>query len=604
MSTQRHRHATSLAARTAVILGAVGFTAGCAIPYSDPSTRTAVNRCSTDDECGAGAVCRDERCTGTEVDLTGMILAVRPNSGASFGASTSFLIDPGDTIALHTSDPSGYSVELDAKLPTPIPLTEGKVHLEYASTCPLAADKSFPATIRFDRVTDFTGFHFDSFTATAEKSKASMVYAFDASVFPGVYDVYIQPLPIPGCENDTPPPVFYPKQVLKSADDTPNWGVIKPTLLKGEIQIPEGGDLTDFRLDLVEPTGGRVVSTTQTLAPGDVPLSVPVHLAFSWADTTTSPYIRLRPPEGVAMPSVYWGLFESLKSLSDPEVHLSVQNLKVAPRIVEIQVQDADHHGVSASVRVQSLALSGEVAKNAAYSIDDGETDEKGFFKTLLPPGDYRVRVTPNQDDSLAISERDIKVPVVDPSKGDDPSVCICGQVVTAQKRTELSGKVVTPTGRPLGNAPIDTDPSQPAPVSYWNKVHALDAALPRSTTSLTDDQGLFRLGVDQGASDLSVRPPAESGFPWLVHPRVTVQLADNAVQLDPLAVSNPAVLHGAVLDPSGAAVANVVIDAWLPLRDPSAPDGLTGTVIQIGTTISDENGRYTLLLPAMLASP
>lgn len=588
----------------AVITAAVLGTAGCAIPYSDPLKAETLNHCSSNDQCGPDAACRDERCTGTQVDLTGMILEVRPNSGASFGASTSFLITPGDTIPLQATDPAGYSVTFDAQLPTPIPITEGKVHLEYASTCPLAADSSFPATIRFDRVTDFTGFRFDSFTATATKSDTSMVYEFDASVLPGVYDVYIQPLPIAGCEADTPPPVFYRKQEFKSVDDSPNWGVIKPSLLQGDIAIPAGSDLTGFRLDIVEPDGGRVVSTTQVLAPGDVPLSVPVHLQFSWADTVVSPYIRLRPPDGMAMPSVYWGLFESLKSLSDPVVHLSVESLEVVPRIVEIQVQDADHNGVAATVKVQSLELSGEVAKNATFTIDDGETDPNGFFKTQLPPGTYRVRVSPTFDDTLAISEKDIKIPILDPSKGDDPSVCICGQVVTAQRRTELSGQVSTPDQRPLAGALINTDPSQLTPVSYWSRVHALDAALPRSASAGTDDAGSFSLGVDQGASDLSVRPPEGSGYPWLVHPRVTVQLADNAVRLDDLVLPSPAVLQGTILDPSGKGAANVSIDAWLPVRDSSAKDGLTGTVIQIGTTTTDAGGHYTLLLPASLASP
>lgn len=76
------------------ITAAVLFTAGCAIPYSDPGGRVTLNRCSTNEECGPDAACRDERCTGTQVDLTGMILEARPNSGASFGASTSFLVTP------------------------------------------------------------------------------------------------------------------------------------------------------------------------------------------------------------------------------------------------------------------------------------------------------------------------------------------------------------------------------------------------------------------------------------------------------------------------------------------------------------------------------
>lgn len=122
-----------------------------------------------------------------------------------------------------------------------------------------------------------------------------------------------------------------------------------------------------------------------------------------------------------------------------------MESLKVAPRIVEIQVQDADHHGVAASVKVQSLELSGEVAKNATFTLEDGETDPNGFFKTELPPGTYRVRVTPSFDETLAISQKDIKIPVLDPSK-DDPTVCICGQVVTAERRTSSPAWCSPPT--------------------------------------------------------------------------------------------------------------------------------------------------------------
>jgi Cys-rich repeat protein len=573
---------------------------GCSINYAtDASLNAPVNSCASDSDCGAGATCTANRCIGTNVDLSDLIVQVRPNAGASYGASTSFLLPVNNSFAAIKKD-AAFDVNYPIELPRAVPITAGTVHLDYDSSCYVDSKVSVPATITFDRVSALAGFRSDSYTVTAaKKSEGSSKYEFDASLLPGKYSVYIQPEIVTDCL-DQPPPAFYPSQEIGTATDGTDWTVIKPTKLGGDIQIPDGGDLTGWRLDIVEPTGGRVISTTQKLQQGMIAFAVNVNLSFVWNDTTVSPYIRLRPPPGEARPSVYWGLIESLSSQVKAEVHLSVANLQIDPREVEIQVQDADNKGVLSSVQIQSVRLSGDVHDNAAYAVDVDQTDLQGVFKLKLPPGTYQFRATPLLDTTLATGDIDLVVPPLDPTETGNP--CYCGRVISVAKKVAVTGQVNTPMGEALSGATISLTPSQPAAVNFWKRVvHAIDPRplAPRSEISSTDANGAFGLFVDPGPSDLIVTPADQSGFPWLVRPRVQVQAA-GGVQLDTLTLPNPAVLRGIVTDPSGAPAANVVVEGWLPVQnaDGSPPT----TVIQIGATTSDDSGHYTLTLPASIS--
>jgi len=592
----------STLAFTAIVAAA----SGCSIQYSAEALDAPTNLCANDDECGSNAACVGQRCLGTNVDLSDLIVEVRPNSGASYGASTSFILPVKKSFAALKD--AAFDVLHDIPLPKLVPITAGMVHVDYdySSTCKnLGKQNSVPATITFDYLTDLAGFRFDSYTVTAAKKTAtSEDYEFDASLLPGAYSVYIQPQPIPGCPDDAPPPpVFYASQDFSAPvagkDSVTDWAVITPTTLEGDIQIPDGGDMSGWRLDILEPSGGRVISTTQTLQQGMLQFAVNVKLSFVWNDKTISPYIRLRPPEGEARPSVYWGLIESLSSQSTTEVHLSVANLQIDPREVEIRVEDSEHHAVPSSVQIQSVKLSGDVAKNAAYTIDIPATDVYGVFKLNLPPGTYQFRATP-LDANFATGDLDLDVPQIEDNVSGNP--CFCGHVLQVANKSPVTGTVLTPTGVSLPGASITMSPSQPDAVNYWKRVvHAIDPRplAPRSEISGTNEAGEFAFHVDPGPSDLTVRPTDQSGFPWLVRPRVQVGVA-TGVQFNELTLPNPAVLRGTVTDPYGAPTPNVVVNGWRPVQNEggTAPT----TVIQIGSTTTDEKGHYILILPASIS--
>jgi hypothetical protein len=582
-------------------------TSGCSIQYSPDLLDAPTNKCASSDECGSNAACVGGRCLGTNVDLADLIVEVRPNSGASYGASRSFILPVNTSFAALKNAP--FDVVHDITLPQLQSISAGLVHVDYdyAPTCKnLGLHKSVPATITFDRLTDLAGFHFNSYTVTAaKKTETSEDYEFDASLLAGKYSVYIQPLPIDGCDDAPPPPVFYASQEFSPSIDgkgsMADWAVITPTTLEGDIQIPDGGDLTGWRLDILEPSGGRVISTTQTLQQGMIAFTVNVKLSFVWNDKTVSPYIRLRPPEGEARPSVYWGLIESLSLQSTTQVHLSVANLQIEPREVEIRVQDAHDNGVPSSVQIQSVMLQGgPVATNAAYTIDIPQTDAQGFFKLKLPLGTYQFRATPLDDSNFAVGDLRLEIDAIDAKVPGNP--CFCGRVLEVAPKSPVTGTVFTPTGLSLPGASITMSPSQPDAVNYWKRVvHAIDPRplAPRGEISVTDETGQFAFHVDPGPSDLTVRPLSMSGFPWLVRPRVQVG-ADSGAQFGDLTLPNTAVLRGKVTDPSGAPARNVVVDGWRPVQNEggAAPT----TVIQIGSTTTDENGEYTLLLPASIS--
>ena len=603
----------SLRIRVALAALAAAAASGCSIQYTDGSSSLApVNSCARDSdcavgatcvatnaECASGASCVTNRCVGTNIDLSDLIVQVRPSAGASYGASTSFVLPVHQGFA--TVKDAAFDVHYDITLPPAVEITAGTVHLDYTSLCYTDDSKtSLPATITFERVSTLAGFHSDPYVVTAAKrGDTASKYEFDATLLPGKYSVYIQPEIILDCL-DQPPPAFYPSQDISAATDGTDWTVIKPTHLGGDIQSPKVGDLTDWRLDIVEPTGGRVISTTQTLKQGMVQFGVNVNLSFVWNDLTVSPYIRLRPPVGEARPTVYWGLIESLSSQSKAEVHLSVANLNIDPREVEIQVQDPDNNGVPSSIQVQSVTLSGDVKKNSAYVVDLPQTDLQGVFKLSLPPGTYQFHATPLADPTLATDDIDLEIPAIGPMDKGNP--CYCGRVIPVAKKAPFSGSIVTPMGAPLSGATISLSPSQPDAVNFWKRVvHAIDPRplAPRSEISLTSDAGAFGFHVDPGPSDLTVTPADQSGFPWLVRPRVQV-LGASGVQLGKLTLPNAAVLRGTVSDPSAAPAANVVVEGWLPVQnaDGSPPT----TVIQIGATTSDESGHYTLILPASIS--
>ncbi|MFT3775681.1 MAG: hypothetical protein QM820_60820 [Minicystis sp.] len=341
------------------------------------------------------------------------------------------------------------------------------------------------------------------------------------------------------------------------------------------------------------------MSANATLVKLDPPADgFSVTAQIAWPEGAV-PILRLAPAEPKidegARPTVYWTLDNVGGTTTNPVVGYSVEDLYKKPIKSTVNVIGADKFTrIRSSITVQSSALTGLPAKNAAFVIESLDTSDQGVFEAFLPPGTYTFRATPI-DSGLAVTDHEFTV--------EEDVTCFCGQELPLGAKPALGGAVKTPSGERVAGATVTITPALGAPRPFWNAVHGLAPLAARQVSTSTSDDGNFSLLVDDGLADVVIQTDAGSGFPWLVRPRFKIESSDD-IELGSLALTNPAVLSGTVRDPNGVPVANAEVNAWFPVRDPSAPNGLAGTVVKIATTQTDANGNYRLVMPSSIGDP
>jgi hypothetical protein len=587
---------------------------GCSIPLADTASLV-TNRCESSSDC-PGAVCYSlatgSTCVATQGGLTGVILEVRPTPGAGYGAGVSHLFRLEELgVLLAGSAPGGYVVPADLRLPALVEIGSGKVTVgeDFKPAPCLASDGSIPVRLELRPVTHYVGLTLPSIEATTAAYAADGgPYAFDLAVPPGTYDVYVEPLRFDTLEEQEnagctpPPPLFLGGQTITHDVDVA-LEMPAPSHLTGRLVVPKGIDVQGWTLDLVEPSSGRLVSTQHVFEapkpsqPPDDPLSFSAafDVHYHWVDPLASPIVRLRPPDGLIAPRVYWD-FASAAIFGDKDVPLTLSDLELTPKHIQATVLDEDKQPVVATVTIQSKGLSGGASANASYTVT-AETGPDGQFEADLLLGNYRVLARPKVDPSKALAIAEWTV------KKDD--LC-CGRVISVSQKAQLRGRVTGPTGAPLPDAAVVAEPPLPRPTSFLDQVLGLAPVLPDKATTFPDSNGSFALGVDPDPSaadvsvDFFVRPPLGAGYPWLVRPRVKVETG--GTDLGGLTVPYPTVLTGRILDPSGNAVGPAVVRAFLTLPDDDTNGPLTGSVIPIAESEADPAGVYVLALPPSVA--
>lgn len=580
--------------RARVLATAALLTAGCSLALNTEQPFGPANTCGGSTACSDGAECVDGRCVATSYDLEGLIVEVRPHANATFGSTTSYFFDPAQTdIALRAENASPFVARMSPTLPASIAVREGRVRVHektpLGAGCMLGEDRRIPAKVTFYRVAPFTGLPVAPVTATTNAERQ-----LDVDLVPDTYDVYIEPQKVEGCNEELPfPPVYFPAQPITTDGaltwDLPVVGTLTGTIADFGAFVPEG-----WKLDLLEPDRGLPVSANAKIwKPPNVD-TYAIEAQIAWPDNGT-PIVRLAPPataaDEIAQPTAYWTLLGSVftGSTTDPNVNFTVAELFGPPTKVDGHVYGSDGFtGVRATLSIQSASLRGPDANNAAFAVEGIETDEHGGFAFHLPPGKYTVRVTPI-DSGLRITDiQDFEVPPM--------TSCYCGHTWVLEPKLSLTGAVKTPRGERFAAATVSVAPAQLAARRYWESTHTLPPLTPRVSTTTTTDDGHFVLLVDWGSADVVLETPSQSGFPWVVRPRVTL---DGATGASSLVITNPAILSGNVRDPQGMPVADAEINAWLPVIDPNADEDDTITVVKIATTSTDANGNYTLLMPS-----
>ncbi|XYH97626.1 carboxypeptidase-like regulatory domain-containing protein [Sorangium sp. So ce1128] len=590
------------AVRVALLACLSGSTA-CSIPLEAMESGS-MNACDSSTECGAGATCADvggqRACVSTSAHLDGLILEVRPRASRALSAEVSHLLDLDAGSGFPPHDAAGQVRSLDLGIPAPARVNAtvrlGGVY------CGGLAGAQFPVRVEFRRVAPVLGLPAQSYSTASEpevepedpaqadqEPEDASGQKFQIAIPTGNYHIYLVPQAYLDCSDDVPPPIFLPNQPIPeqwnlgiNADD--------PAVLQGSLQVPQGVRVDGWKLDLVDPLTGSVISQVDVLAqrepqqPG-TPTQVEFSVKFYWTDNEKSPLIRLRPKEGDPRPTVYWELAAIALQGSTGNLNLSLLQLDAAARRVEGRTVDAQGNPVLSAVRIQSANI--DRAPTAAYKLDT-ETDANGLFRADLPPGEYVIFARPINDTTKATARQPLKFPA-----GDD---CFCGQSVLIPEAGTLRGHVQGPLGELMDGASVLAVPSVGEVTTYLGQVLAPEPLLPRQASGFLH-KGSFSLGADPGEFDFSVRPRPGSTYPWLVRPRLAVSATDAAVTELDLTMPYPAVLQGGVRDGSGAPLDDAAVVAWLPVESKTA-QGTVKAAIQIGETRSKPDGSYVLPLP------
>jgi hypothetical protein len=454
--------------------------------------------------------------------------------------------------------------------------------------------KSIPAKVELERVATIVGPDQEKYEAKPEeKAGVDDMYEFHLDVIPGRYDIYVTPASSSMCGEAPLPPVFIPSKPIE-VNTTFRLDVEPARHLTGTITAPMS--LTGWSLQVFDMVSGRLISGTQILAHEDTKEPASIDLRYNLT-SGVSPILRLKPPGALenapvasALPSVYWDL-AAADLQGQNKVYLKLSDLSVTPRTFEGDVFDADETVVIASVSFQSISLSGDAFKNASFKIET-ETDGSGHFKVDVPPGTYRITAEPlTPNESQAIAEVVREVP-------NDPG-CFCGQSVMLPTKVMLTGDVRTPSqGALLGGMAV-ARPSLAPPLSQLDRELGQHKVLPVGSKPVA--HGSFELPLDPGEYDLLVQPLPDSGYPWLVRPRLAVQpdSGEPSSSVGAISVAYPVVVTGVVKDPQGNAMGDATINVWLPIAD---AQGAARTAVQIAETTTDADGRYTLLLPPSIS--
>lgn len=567
----------SLLTSAALLLGA-----GCSIPLKDIQA-SKQNVCSADSDCPAGSRCavagEASLCVSETADLPAVILEVRPLLGDATTPST--LLGPVD---LSTKAGSGPLLDLDIEVPSYVDVAPGRVYL------PCAKDQAVPAKVTFYPAPGVTGLLADQAYEADKMVDEGGTGQFAVSVPPGLYDIYIEPQPdlaaTPDCEGS--PPIFIPS--LKIAKDVGfQVHASAPIYLTGSLKLSKLEDFSKWSLEVIEPSGGKTISVPLNPEQTGLALSVPFKLKFDWtARDAYTPLIRLRPPEGSGKPTIVWnleGVALAGQMGDEIPVALDVSGVDTVPREIKGTVL---HEGqpVASTVTIHGKKIPGSDLNRFETVV---ETDAQGRFHALAPRGEYIVIARPHSE-LFAIGSA-----TWDTLEG---TGCFCGNSVNVPSVTTLTGSVTAPDGQPT-EASIRLTPTATEVESILGN-GSYDEVPPRPASGQTTG-GAFSVPVDAGTFDLSILPPEDSGYPWLVRPRQEVTMPTNSaapvVSLQPFALQPPAILTGTALGADGRPLPGATIRAWIGVTDPKA-SGAVASAVQIASTVSAADGRYVLLLP------
>lgn len=586
-------------------LALVASAAGCSVPLQDAAL-VVRNSCESDADCGAAASCVDNAdgsraCVATEGDLSGLLLDVRPPvtsngmvSGLVIGGGA-YLIAASDLDGLRLAGTGLDGVNVrDVPLPIPI-VSEVRVSaFAQGDSCAAEAGATIPAEVVFTRVSDQVGLPAGEFRGASAYRSADGVFAFQVAMPLGRYDIYVQPKVPENClgEGGLPlqPPPPYLVRGFQLDPALPNINIALPERqrLTGSVDAQAALDIEGWTVGLLDRSTAQPISTEVSLK--NVTFGIPAFFEVEFHPTKVYavdgevpegpafPYVRVRAPEEQGYTPSMVGRLEELDIDGNYDVALTLGQLSKPVEVsARVARKDSDV-GIPATVSFTASFDNGMRFQRIVTTDDNGDFVTSLITKSAELPGQYQCFARPLDDTSPeAIGNADWQI---------NPGQDFIGHVVELSPRPLLSGQVTVPSG-----VSVEAD------VVAAQSTRTSDPIAPRAVQSALGEDGALSINLDPGTFDLTVKPVASSGFPWLVTSQLDI--ADSPVELGQLQLPSPIVLKGKIVDAEGNPVPFTPMSAWLPVVDAS---GASSSVVQVGQTVSDGEGNYTLLLPPSLA--
>ncbi|MEJ7727934.1 MAG: hypothetical protein WKG00_01835 [Polyangiaceae bacterium] len=586
------------------------FAAGCSVPLQEASPSIS-NTCAQAQDCGAGATCIETRngsraCAATSADLGGLLLDVRPPvSGNGMGTGNAvvgggaYLVEASTLGQRLAGSALGGVIDLDVALPALVSLQKGRINaFAKDDACATAAGESIPAEVFFSRTTPHVGLPVGEyktsteFAATEEAPNGQHVFA--TALPAGRYDVYVRPRTPEGCLGldeqqlpDLPPYLIRGLEIGAEAGQI-NIDLPQRQTLTGTVDSSAALSVEGWTVSMIDRATAKLISTEPELVNVEFGFPSAFQVEFHPTKIVTGeegpgkpaapfPLVRVRAPEADGYTPALLGALDELDLDGNYDVALTLGKLSKAVD-VEASILTTDTlYGVAATVTFVSDFSKGLRFERTLTTKADGSFQTSLITASAELPGQYQCFARPIDDSSPeAIGTVDWQI---------NPGEDFVGHTLVLPPRAVVSGSVLTAADQKLD-----------AEVTAAQSARNNDPISPRAVQGLISD-GALAVSLDPGTFDLVVKPAEGSGFPWLVTSQLEI-LDQQAVALGVLRIPNPIVLRGRVLDADNQPVPLAAMTAWLPVED---EDASTSTVVQVGQTVSDEAGEYTLFLPPSL---
>lgn len=542
---------------------------GCSSFGQPPTVR---NTCADDTDCVSGVCDPEGLCvstTGSDLEVAVRVIPIEDATNPTLASWTSEVF------------PLDGSTERDLTLPPHVDVVgtvrwqEMRVPAEIIFTRPSLGGQT-TERVRVNTLAEPTtrgGMEADFVTRLEAGRMYDVEVRPSAETIPGTDMPWLRALPpmrLRQIETPTPPEdgteVVWPVEILFPPLDVPcGPGAFAGCVLSGTVVEPTEDSSAGLQVRAVEIETGAVVSST---ALTDEAGQFRIVTA-----PDAGPYL-LRVSGGEGRP-----LFPTVSV--DPALLPGEARIRVpAPSVVRYQgrVEGADGTPLTAAtLTFESFDVFDEAVMLRGSYRTSAMTGSRGEFDVELLAGTYQVVVSPSAGQFSVLTE---ELRIVAPASGDP----ISGQLFVVPERARLGGTV-----RTVGDEPVPAVSVEAVALGSQDDEAPLAARFNRSGDTMTDLLGAFELRLDVGAYDVFVKPPAESGFGWVVLPGYEVASLDETSEV-PFELPAPVPLRGTVRSDDGLA---------LPGADVRVFGRAVGSerFIELGRARADAEGRYRVLL-------